>query len=64
MKVEAKKRASSLAGRLLRLVPRPAEKPELWLRPGADKVKAIRGLRGRRSSSCFRRATQSLITRS
>jgi hypothetical protein len=40
MKFEAKKRASTLATRLLRLVPRPAEKPELWLRPSADKVKA------------------------
>jgi hypothetical protein len=40
MKFEAKKRATSLAGRILRLVPRPAEKPEVWLRPGADKVKA------------------------
>src|SRR5947207_3014198 len=40
MKVEAKKRATALAGRLLRLVPRPAEKPEILLRPAADKVKA------------------------
>src|SRR5438876_8640604 len=38
MKVGVKNRAAVIARRLLRLV--PSEKPELWLRPGADKVKA------------------------
>ena len=38
MKVGAKNRAAVIARRLLRLV--PSEKPELWLRTSAEKVKA------------------------
>ena len=40
MKVEAKKRDTTLAGRLLRLVPRPDEKPTLTLRAALERVNA------------------------